>query len=90
MKAGVTETTTMIVLRTDITVARYDLAETTSCSSTVYMSLLNRLTTLPIGVLHCERSGNNAIKHVSILSPTNSTSNNSRVKEGHRSLEDHI
>lgn len=53
---GVTVVTTQIVLNTVIIVARYDRPATTNCSSTVYRSLLNLLTILPIGVLEQRRN----------------------------------
>lgn len=48
---GVTATTTKMVLITLIIVARYERPDTTICSSSVYRSLENLFTILPIGVL---------------------------------------
>ena len=55
MKPGVTDTTTITVLITDTIVDRYDLADTTNCSSTVYMSLLNLLTIIERVQQICKR-----------------------------------
>ena len=51
MNMGVTAITTITVLNTFTMFARYDRPAATSCSSTVYKSLLNRLIILPVGVL---------------------------------------
>mmetsp|Transcript_3668 Transcript_3668/g.6938 ORF Transcript_3668/g.6938 Transcript_3668/m.6938 type:complete len:106 (+) Transcript_3668:121-438(+) len=48
---GVTAVTTKMLLQQVIIVARYERPVTTSCSSTVYKSLLNLFMILPIGVV---------------------------------------
>ena len=50
-KNGEADEMTRMTLMTLNTVERYPINVATSCSSTVYMSLENRLTILPIGVV---------------------------------------
>ncbi len=51
MNLGVIDVTTTIVLRTAAIVWKYDLPDTTNCSSTVYISFENLFIILPIGVV---------------------------------------